>query len=85
MNIRLLAAAILSCSFAAPAAHADDIGRQIAEQGNRALHEIRAEAGRALAERLRSAIAPSALASQLQRPLLTSSAQSDGGAADCAS
>lgn len=73
MNIRILAALI--CCLTASTARADDTGRQIAEQGNRALHAIRAEVARALPEQLRDAIDPAALATQVQRPQLTATAQ----------
>lgn len=73
MNARILA--VLICSFAASAAQADDTGRQIAEQGNRALHEIRVEAARTLREQLRDAIEPSALSGQVQRAQLAATAQ----------
>ena len=73
MNTRILA--VLICSFAASAAQADDTGRQIAEQGNRALHEIRVEAARNLREQLRDAIEPSALTGLVQRAQLTATAR----------
>lgn len=73
MNARILA--VLICSLTASAAQADDTGRQIAEQGNRALHDIRIEAARSLREQLRDAIEPSALSGLVQRAQLTATAQ----------